>query len=413
MKYRIAPSKISGTVRAPPSKSETHREMILSALSSGTSVLHNPLISYDTEATLSGIQALGAVISRDGDTLRISGGDLHAADTCIDCKNSGTTLRLLAGVAARLSGTTRFTGDSSLMRRPMRPLLSALESCGAAVSVEGDCISVTGPVKPWTAEIRGDVSSQFVSSLLLAGISVRLTTPLVSAPYADMTVSALVNRGVSAAKTADGFSVSGEGHPKPREVFIGGDWTSAAYLLTLGALCGTASVTGLNPRGLQGDVRILSILRSFGADVSCSGDSVTVSKSPLSCCSLNLSDTPDLFPAAAVLAARAEGISRIYGVSQQIYKESNRLSEVSALLSAMGAKTALQQDCFTVEGGKLCGAELFASGDHRLFMAAVLAGLCAEGTTEIDAAGGAYDEVYAVSYPGFLRDVRLLGGDIE
>ena len=215
MKYRIAPSKISGTVRAPPSKSETHREMILSALSSGTSVLHNPLISYDTEATLSGIQALGAVISRDGDVLRITGGDLHAADTCIDCRNSGTTLRLLTGVAARLSGTTRFTGDSSLMHRPMRPLLSALESCGAAVSVEGDCISVTGPVKPGTAEIRGDVSSQFVSALLLAGISVRLTTPLVSAPYADMTVSALVNRGVSAAKTADGFSVSGLGTPNP------------------------------------------------------------------------------------------------------------------------------------------------------------------------------------------------------
>ena len=405
MKYRIVPSKISGTVRAPPSKSETHREMILSALSSGTSVLHNPLISYDTEATLSGIQALGAVISRDGDVLRITGGDLHAADTCIDCRNSGTTLRLLAGVAARLSGTTRFTGDSSLMHRPMRPLLSALESCGAAVSVEGDCISVTGPVKPGTAEIRGDVSSQFVSALLLAGISVRLTTPLVSAPYADMTVSALVNRG-----RVFGFWA---GHPKPREVFIEGDWTSAAYLLTPGALCGTAAVTGLNPRGLQGDVRILSILRSFGARVSVDGDSVTVSKSPLSGCSLNLSDTPDLFPAAAVLAARAEGISRIYGVSQQIYKESNRLSEVSSLLSAMGAKTALQQDCFTVEGGKLCGAELFASGDHRLFMAAVLAGLCAEGTTEIDAAGAAYDEVYAVSYPGFLRDVRLLGGNIE
>lgn len=215
MKYRIVPPKISGTVCAPPSKSETHREMILSALSSGTSVLHNPLISYDTEATLSGIQALGAVISRDGDVLRITGGDLHAADTCIDCKNSGTTLRLLAGVAARLSGTTRFIGDSSLMHRPMRPLLSALESCGAAVSVEGDCISVTDPVKPGTAEIRGDVSSQFVSALLLAGISVRLTTPLVSAPYADMTVSALVNRGVSAAKTADGFSVSGLGTPNP------------------------------------------------------------------------------------------------------------------------------------------------------------------------------------------------------
>ncbi|MDO5846780.1 MAG: 3-phosphoshikimate 1-carboxyvinyltransferase [Methanocorpusculum sp.] len=413
MKYRIAPSKISGTVCAPPSKSETHREMILSALSSGTSVLHNPLISYDTEATLSGIQALGAVVSQDGDTLRISGGNLHAADTCIDCKNSGTTLRLLAGVAARLSGTTRFTGDSSLMHRPMQPLLSALESCGAGVSVEGDCISVTGPVTSGAAKIRGDVSSQFVSSLLLAGISVRLTTPLVSAPYADMTVSSLVKRGVPAAKTGDRFSVPRAAHPSPREVFIGGDWTSAAYLLTLGALCGTVTVTGLNPGSLQGDVRITSILRSFGADVSFSGNQVTVSKTPLSRCSLNLSDTPDIFPAAAVLAARAEGISRIYGVSQQIYKESNRLSEVSSLLSVMGAKTALQQDCFAVEGGKLRGAEFFVPDDHRLFMAAVLAGLCAEETTEIDASNAAYDEVYAVSYPDFLRDVRLLGGNIE
>lgn len=155
--YTVCPSTLSGTVHAPASKSETHREFILSAPACGTSVIKNPLESADTKATLRGISALGAKVERNGSDVIITGGCLHAADEVIDCGNSGTTLRFLTVVAARLKGTTRFTGDDSLMKRPMQPLLDALSaSCGAEFSFDEGVLSVTGSLRePCTAEIRG------------------------------------------------------------------------------------------------------------------------------------------------------------------------------------------------------------------------------------------------------------------
>ena len=406
--HQVQKSELSGVIRAPPSKSETHREIILSALSCGTSVLKNPLVSSDTAATLRGVQAFGAVVSEADGLLTITGGNLHAAESCIDCGNSGTTLRLLTGLASTLSGTTEFTGDSSLMHRPMQPLLSALEALGAEISVEKNIISVTGPAAAGTAEIRGDISSQFVSSLLTAGIPVKLTTPLVSAPYVDMTISALEKRGVRIEKTENSLTFQTPFCLRPREAVIEGDWTAASYLLAAGALSGNITVTGLNPESLQGDRRIIPILKSFGADVSAAGDRVTAVRSPLKGSDANLSDTPDLFPALSVLAACAEGTSRFYGVSRLIYKESDRVSGMSDILSKLGACVSFSGDCCMIKGGSIFGSQVSAGGDHRLFMAAVIAGLSAEGCTEISGD----DEIYAVSYPDFLRDIRTLGGKI-
>ncbi|HJJ30885.1 MAG TPA: 3-phosphoshikimate 1-carboxyvinyltransferase [Methanocorpusculum sp.] len=409
--YTVYPSKISGTVRAPASKSETHREYVLSALARGTSVIRHPLVSADTEATLRGIAALGANVVRDGSDVIITGGFLHAADDVIDCGNSGTTLRFLTAAASRLSGTTRFTGDESLMKRPMQPLLDSLSaSCGAVFSFEDGILSVTGSSREAVcAEICGDISSQFISALLIAGISVKLTSPLVSSSYADMTVHALEMRGVHVEKTLDGFIVDSKKDVLlPRTAEISEDWSSAAFLFAAGAVAGRVTVTGLDLNSTQGDKHILSLLQDFGTDVSYDGG-ITVRKSQLKASDADLSDNPDLFPVLAVIAAAASGTSRLYGVSHLIYKESNRLSAMSAILSEMGASIEVSSGYVTITGGNLHGASVSAEGDHRLFMAAAVAGLCAEDALSISDG----DDVFAVSYPAFVQDIRHLGGDIR
>lgn len=403
---RVHASSLSGTIRAPPSKSETHRELVVSALASGVSRIRNVLDAVDTQATLAGICALGAEVTREGQVLCIAGGCLHAAESVIDCGNSGTTLRLLTAVAARLEGTTRFTGDRSLMRRPMQPLLSALEQLGARVAVTPDGIAVTGPIQPGTVAVRGDISSQFVSALLIAGCSVTLASPLVSAPYADMTCASLVRRGVGCTRTGTGYVTDGA-CPQAAEVTIEGDWSSAAYLLAAGAVAGRVTVTGLNPASVQGDRRILAILSSFGAGIVQADDTVTVTAGPLAAGEFNLCDTPDLVPAVAVLAAHASGTTRIYGVAHLMYKESDRLSVLTDMLSRMGISAVLEQDGCRIAGGRLQGACVSAADDHRIGMAAVVAGLCAAGEVSVA------DTAFAVSYPAFLSDIRRLGGNLE
>ena len=409
--YTVYPSTISGTVHAPASKSETHREFILSALACGTSVIKNPLESADTKATLRGISALGAKVERNGSDVIITGGTLHVAEEIIDCGNSGTTLRFLTAVAARLEGTTRFTGDESLMKRPMQPLLDALSaSCGAEFSFDEGILSVTGSLREvCCVEIRGDISSQFISALLIVGIPVKLTTPLVSSSYADMTIHALTMRGIHIKKTADEYRIaSGITTPLPRTVEIAGDWSSAAFLFAAGVLAGSVTVTGLDLASTQGDKRIIDLLQNFGAKFSF-GEGITVSKSILKGCNADVSDNPDLFPVLAVIAAAASGISRFYGVSHLIYKESNRLRGMSAILSKMGVSVEVSSGCVAITGGKLHGASVSAEKDHRLFMAAVAAGLCAEDAVSITDG----DDVFSVSYPAFLQDICFLKGEIQ
>ena len=403
---KVHASKLSGTIAAPPSKSETHRELVVSALACGVSRISNVLDAADTQATIDGIRALGAGVTREGSVLCISGGRLHAAETVIDCGNSGTTLRLLTAVAARLDGTTRFTGDPSLMRRPMQPLLSALEERGARIAVTSDGIAVTGPIQPGVVSIRGDISSQFVSALLIAGCPVTLTSPLVSAPYADLTCASLTRRGVSCVRTETGYDTDGA-CPQAAEVTIEGDWSSAAYLLAAGAVAGTVAVTGLNRESVQGDRRILAILSAFGAGVAWYGDTVTVTAGPLAAGEFNLCDTPDLVPAVAVLAARASGTTRIYGVAHLMYKESDRLSVLTELLTRMGIAAVQEKDGCRITGGRLQGACVSAADDHRIGMAAVVAGLCADGDVSVA------DTAFAVSYPAFPADIRRLGGNLD
>ncbi|MDO5846187.1 MAG: 3-phosphoshikimate 1-carboxyvinyltransferase [Methanocorpusculum sp.] len=416
MKLCVSRSELRGVCAAPPSKSHTHRAYMLAAMAAGTSKISSPLFGADTDATLAAVEALGAKVTRAGDDVFITGGNLHAADGVIDCKNSGSSMRMLAGIAARLPGTTAFTGDASLCGRPMKPLLDALAELGARVESAGGCapFSVTGPVAGATVHISGGISSQFISALLLgaplspSGLRLHLTEHLASRPYAVMTAAAMQAHGVIAEETPDGFFVPAGQSYRPADAAVSGDYSSAAFLLAGAAISGRVTVTGLEPADAQGDKEILSILARFGAQVSRDGGAVTVEKAALSGVDLDMEKAPDLFPITAVLAACAKGTSRLFGARHLAFKESNRIVSTAAMLHALGADISAEDDGCTVRGGRpLTGVPIITAGDHRIAMAGAIAGLAASGTTEIDDISCA-----AVSYPGFVRDLKSLGATI-
>ena len=405
---------------APPSKSCTHRAMVLAALTGNKCVLRNVLLSDDTRATLDALQLMGAAVSGSASSLTIHCEKLGPAISVIDARNSGTTIRLMTGVASLLRSTTTLTGDESLIRRPMGPLAEALSQLGAKVVFIGKKdmppLKVTGPITGDIAEIQGDVSSQFISSLLIACTQKESDTRIVirgrttSRPYVDITLDILREFGGEIEESEEGFLVHGPQELALDEYVVPGDYSSAAFVLAAGAITdGDVTVKNLDADSPQGDLKIIQHLRGFGANVSVQGDSVRVSGNRLSGIEIDVSDTPDLFPVLAVVGAVAEGRTVITGGRNLRQKESDRIATTTGFLRAMGARVKPTEDgCEIMGGEKLHGADISTEGDHRILMAAALAALVSTSGTRIQD-----DSSYRVSYPGFLRDMHQLGCRLE
>ena len=416
MRYRSLPSHVSGTVRAPPSKSYTHRALVLAALSGGTCTIQRPLRSEDTDATLAGIASFGASIEREGDDLRISGGRLQAPGKTVDARNSGTTLRLLSGVASVLDGTTTLTGDSSLRKRPMGPLLDSLNSLGARTSsLGGDGrppVEVRGVLRGGIATLPGDVSSQFLSSLLLAcplaanPSEIRVLPPLRSEAYVGMTREAMARFGVELTAEDGVFRIAGTQQYVPTDLEVPGDFSSAAFPLVAAAIArGDVTVSGLDLSSAQGDRAIVELLRSFGASVDVEADRVQARGGDLAGQTVDVGETPDLFPVLAVLASQAHGESRFVNGGHLRHKESDRIATTVSMLHALGVAAQATEDGCVVRGpNRLQGAFVDAQGDHRILMAAAVAGLVADDAVDISDPW-----CFRASYPSFLDDFRALG----
>jgi 3-phosphoshikimate 1-carboxyvinyltransferase len=427
MDATIRPSGIGGTERAPPSKSYTHRAILAAGYSDEASV-RRPLLSADTRATMRAVEAFGGTVSnREGNgDLEIEGFDGRPAvpEDVVDCANSGTTMRLVTAAAALADGTTVFSGDESLRSRPQGPLLSAIESLGGrAESTREDGqapLVVTGPIDGGRVEIPGDVSSQFVTALLLAGavtdegIAVDLATPLKSAPYVEITLDVLSSFGIEARETAGGYRVEGDQWyaPEDGEYAVPGDFSSASYLLAAGAVAGDDGVTaeGAVPSA-QGDTAIVDHLDRMGATIDWdrAAGTVRVERSALSGIAVDVGDTPDLLPTLAVLGAVADGVTRIENCEHVRYKETDRVAAMAEALSRMSAVVEESRDELLVRGGEsdLTGTRLDGRGDHRIVMALSIAGLVADGETTISGA-----EDVDVSFPGFFETLSGLGADV-
>lgn len=420
MKLRVHPSTVRGEIRSPPSKSYTHRAILLATLSGGPCRVDRPLLSDDTEATLTAVQALGACVDRRKDSLRIECEGLRVPAREVDARNSGTTLRLLTGVVALMPGTTVLTGDASLRKRPMGPLVDALHQLGARTRALGPDgrppVEVTGPMRGGSVAVPGSVSSQFLSSLLIAcplapaATDLRVTPPILSEPYVEVTRHMMRRFGVEVEGRIPALHIPGRQRYVPSDFAVPGDFSSAAFPFVAAAVSGgDVTVAGLDPDLPQGDRRITDILRSFGADVTSERDRVRVRAGHLGAQTVDLGATPDLFPVLAVLATQARGESRFVNGAHLRYKESDRIASTVAFLGAMGADVHGTPDGCVIRGPtRLQGADVDALGDHRILMAAAVAGLVAQEPVEVSD-----PESYRVSYPTFLEDFRALGADME
>ncbi|MDO5862133.1 MAG: 3-phosphoshikimate 1-carboxyvinyltransferase [Thermoplasmata archaeon] len=403
---------IDGETSPPPSKSHTHRALFLASMAKGRSVLENCLLSADTLATIDACRAMGAKVSLDESQATVDGGDLSAPTVPVDAKNSGTTMRIFTGICSMFDRPVTITGDDSLRKRPMGPLLDALSSMGVTCASSGGLppVTVQGPNRGGAVSIMGNVSSQFITSLLLTapmlpnGSIVTVEGGMVSAPYLDVTTHMMRLFGAGVSNEGCVFTVGAGGY-RPYDYFVPADYSSSAFPLVAGALGGKCTATGMDPEDPQGDKRILDILMQAGAKVRASGRSVTVERSELRGCEIDMGSVPDLFPVVAVLLSTAEGDSKLYGAPQLRFKESDRIETTVRMINALGGNAVGTDDGCIIHGVRsLKGGKVEHHGDHRIMMSAAVASVVCDGPVTMDD-----PECAAVSYPGFPAAMASIG----
>ncbi|MDO8567306.1 MAG: 3-phosphoshikimate 1-carboxyvinyltransferase [Dehalococcoidales bacterium] len=414
----ISKSEVSGRVRAPSSKSYTIRALMCAALARGQSEIIAPLESDDTEAASRVLGKIGVSIEQSGGPWRVSGGNFHKPDEDLFCGDSAATLRFMTAVSAIVPGQCRLTAGPSLSKRPVKPLIEALKKLGVGCSSQNGLPPVTvegGQFKGGETSLPGDISSQFVSALLLIapfaekGMTIKLTTPLESKPYLSMTLDCMSKFGICVgfSEALDWFQAMKQEY-QPCRYEVEGDWTSASYFLALGALSRGVRVENLNPsRSLQGDKVMLDFLRQMGANVDVTDNIVTVSRSILKPIKADLTDCIDLLPTMTVLAAVAGGQSELTGIARARLKESNRVKAVSEGLQRLGIKVKEAQDSLVITGGKPQSAVIDSYGDHRIAMAFSVLGVAFGGVT-IEKA-----ECVAKTFPQFWAILESIGGRLK
>ena len=414
MNIRIMPSSTGGEIRAIASKSAAHRAFICAAFAGGETKVLCEALNEDIEATLRCLSALGAEIKREAPYIYVSPIRNINKGALLDCGESGSTMRFLVPLTAMLGADASFLMSGRLPNRPLSPLREELERCGMTFSEAGSNPLVSkGTVDKSEFSIRGDVSSQFISGLLLGlAVSGRLGRiniigELQSAPYVDITADVISAFGAEVRFCGGGYEIDASGGlATPKEILVEGDWSNAAFPLALGAIGRNAvTVTGVDKNSRQGDKYIIEILKNMGARVEWRDNGVTVYPSKLSGTQIDAKQIPDLVPIVSVLCSVADGESLIFNAERLRIKESDRLLAVSRTLNALGAKIEERDDGLSIVGVPvLSGGEVSSFGDHRIAMSAAVASVkCKESVTVMGA------EAVAKSYPSFFEDMRVLG----
>lgn len=418
----VRPSVVEGKLSPPPSKSYSHRALSVALLSDRKSQLYNVSLARDVRATLNAVRAMGAVLSLDetegGANIEVEPPELPITpEDVIDCSGSGTTIRFFAAISSLTDGGyTILTGNEGLRRRPMGPLIEAINSLGGWATssrLNGlpPLIVRGGGLRGGEATLPGHLSSQFFSALLIAGsmseLGVKLiyNGPLVSRPYLEMTAFTLRKAGSKVSLN----EVLGVDPVRPRGIdfTIPGDFGLAAPLMVMASLTGgRLNVSGLDRDIPQADSLIEFVLKAFGVKVAWENGSLLVEGRPVRPAKLDLRNAPDLFPLAAVLAAFVKGRSVIRGIAHARVKESDRISNMRTELEKVGVRVIELEDGLVVEGSQEIrgSVTLDAHGDHRIFMA--LTALAAASKEPCEVRG---EEWVADSYPNFLRDAIRLG----
>jgi len=443
MKVAVNKSAVKGVVNVPSSKSMTIRGLMCAALCRGTSEIVHPLVSEDTNAAAGVLGKIGVTVQKESDLWRVAGGSLRSSPGELNCGESATTMRFMTAICSLIPGTHTLVGGPSLTRRPVKSLVEALRKLGVKSTLGGKTtppVTVQGGTfRGGITEIPGNVSSQFISALLLIApftpreLNIKLTTPMTSTPYVLMTIWCLRKFGINVRHEADKFVVRRQRY-MPARLEVEGDWSSASYFLALGAVSEEGvTVENLSTSTLQGDRVILDHLRRMGANVRTTVNTVTVSEGKLKAIRADLSDSIDLLPTLAVLAALADGKSEFTGIERARIKESNRVAAVREGLQKLGVTITEDRDRLTIIGlktpvkideskmeeappdkaeeaekiGEKGPALIDSHGDHRIAMAFSIFG-AAKGNIVIDGA-----ECVAKTYPGFWEAFKNVGGELE
>lgn len=420
MKCKVEKSKISGQIVCPPNKSYTHRAIFLASLAGKNSTVKNCLISADTMATIETCKKFGAEIEIKDSTIIVKNPiKIGIKVPEINTENSGTTIRIASGIASLFSEEITLTGDSSLQKRPMQPLLDALTSMGAQCSsTDGKPpIKIKGKITGGDVKIPGNFSSQFISALLISapltenGINLTIEENLVSKPYLDATIATMRKFGVSVQTLIPykRYNISPQIY-KESIFTVPIDFSSLALLLSATVLSGEDVTIKGNIGNLpQGDEVFIDILEQLGVSITIEEDQIKI-KSPekLNGGKFDLSNSPDLLPPLAILALNSSTPIEIFNVKHARLKETDRIAIVSRELVKLGIKIQEKEDGLILEStGKISGANLNSEEDHRLFMAFCIAGMYVGDCTVTD------PESVKVSYPNFIEEMNRMGALIK
>ena len=407
----LSPSRPSGTIEVPASKSQTIRAFLIAYFSREMSIIRHPLISSDTESCIEAVKALGAKVSfsKDMSTAFVDSSSAVLPESIeIDAGNSGTTEYLLLPMAASLGIPVTITGDEQLRRRPLGPLADALNVLGAEItSCDGmPPVTIKGPLSGGHASIECR-TSQYLSGLLLgaplaSGNTVIDCPLLFEKPYVSLTLGWLDKQKIRYSISSDYMHAEMEGGQRYHgfDEYIAGDYSSASFFFAMAAMAGTAiTVKGLDRNDVQGDKAILNILQEMGCMITWEGNAVTVrGPEKLNGGTFDLNAIPDTLPILAATAAAAEGVTKLTNVPQARIKETDRIRSMHENLTALGIECEEEYDGLIIHGrGHVDGGSVKGFGDHRIIMA--MASLSAAATDDIIIDN---EEAAAVTFPTFF-----------
>ncbi|HNR44982.1 MAG TPA: 3-phosphoshikimate 1-carboxyvinyltransferase [Methanofastidiosum sp.] len=410
-------------IKAPPSKSYTHRALFVSALAEGRSKIIDPLISDDTNYTITCLKQLGINIKEDSNNeglifvIEGSGGNLKEPAAPLYIGNSGTTLRFLMATASLVNGVVTIDGDEEVRKRPVKGLEDSLMKLGIAIDSNRGCppvrISSNGIIGGETV-LEPRESSQYLSALLMTSpyarpsMKIKVTGQVPSSPYVGMTLEVMEKFGVRVQrKDFSDFFISPSKYVGC-EYIVEGDFSNSSYFMAVAAISGgKLNIENLNNNSKQADKVFVDILEKMGCEVSWSDKSLTLNGGELKGIDIDMKKSPDIVPTLAVVSAFAKGPTKIYNIETLRFKETDRLSAVANELSKIGCKVEEGNDYLVIIPGKLNGAEIETYKDHRMAMSFAVAGLFIEGIKILD------PDCVSKSYPSFWKDFSKICGGIN
>ena len=420
MNCKVEKSSIDGKIICPSNKSYTHRAIFMASLADGKSMIKNILKSGDTIATINACKNFGVEIKEEENNLIVdSPNELKLQGDIINAENSGTTIRIAAAISTLADTKIVLSGDQSLNKRPMQPLLKALESLGAKCSSSNGTppISILGKIKGGKVKIPGNISSQFISALMIVapklenGMLLNIQGELVSKPYVDATIMAMkkFNVNVEAEIPYKKYIIHPQNY-KSTTFAVPSDFSSLALLLSAAVLLGENLSIQMTMGDMpQADEAIIDILEKMGVVVTLDKNVIKI-KSPkkLDGGKFDLNDSPDLVPAVAILALKASKPIEIFNVKHVRYKETDRIAILARELAKLGIKVVEKKDGLVLKNSKnLIGADLNSENDHRLFMAFCIAGMYV-GNCSVS-----HPESVKISYPDFIQEMKRIGCKIS